>query len=177
MSPEPPAPPKPAPVTRQFIPLEPAALEAYVGIFPLPKIGQSMQNAMEDGKLWTLPANRPRMELKALGPAHFYVEQLSAEIEFTPKSDGGMAIKITQPGGITLGDRVATLTAIAVRNKSLVAVNSHHGEIGLEQFTQDRFLWNMFYFREVHFVRGAGGKPAALTVGGGRVTAVRFVRK
>jgi hypothetical protein len=35
---------------------------------------------------------------------------LTADIEFTPKPDGGMTAKITQPGGVNTGDREAPVT-------------------------------------------------------------------
>ena len=167
------------------------------GTYPLARIGQTLVIEVDQGRLWNAPPNRPRMELKALGPTRFYVEELKADIEFTPQRDGGIAVRITQPGGDTLGYRVATLSprelaqyagtywseeleaqyTIAVHDRGLVALNAHHGEIKLVQYTQDRFVSNAFFFHEVHFIRGEPGKVTGLTVGGGRVTEVDFVRK
>ena len=137
------------------------------------------------------------MELQAVGPNHFYIAQIGANIEFTPYPEGRMEVKITQPGSVLLGDRLAALTAdelaqyagvywseeleaqytISVHEGNLVALNSHHGEIKLTQYTQDRFLSNMFYFHEVHFLRDESKNVIGLTVGGGRVNQVHFVRK
>jgi len=197
MKPEPPARPKPDAVTRQVITLEPAVLQRYVGTYPLPKISQTFQAVVAEGKLWTTPPNRPRLEMKPLAPNRFYVDQLSAEVEFLSKPDGGMGIRITQPGGVTLGDRMAPLTSqelasysgvywseeleaqytILVRDGSLVAIHSHHGEFDLTPFIKDEFLAPKFFFREVKFLREDNGEVTALTAGGGRVKAIRFVKK
>jgi hypothetical protein len=75
------------------------------------------------------------------------------------------------------GQRRCSPTNAVHHDGNLVAVNSHHGEFKLVQYTQDRFLSNMFFFHEVHFVRGQGGKVTGLTVGGGRVTEVLLARK
>jgi CubicO group peptidase (beta-lactamase class C family) len=197
MTPEPPARPKPAEITRKFVTLEPAALEPYAGTYPLPKIGQTLEATMADGKLWTVPPNRPRMELQPLGPTHFYVAPISADVEFTPQPAGGMSVKITQPGGVTLGERMPPLTpqelaeyagvywseeletqyAILAREGRLFALHSHHGEIPITPFAKDQFMASRFFFQEVKFIRDDAGKVTAFTVGGGRVAAIRFNKK
>ena len=47
------------------------------------------------------------MELRPVGPSRFYVEQLSADIEFLALADGGMKVKITPPGAVNEGTRNA----------------------------------------------------------------------
>src|SRR5580700_4926266 len=101
----PPAPPQP--VTRTFITLDPAALQAFAGTYPLPAIGQTLDTAVDQGKLWAVMPDKSRLEMKAVGPAHFYLGELQADIEFTAKPNGGMTAKITQPGAVNSGDRVS----------------------------------------------------------------------
>ncbi len=195
---DPPAPKPETVVSRTFITLEPASLQPFAGTYPLPAIGQTLEVAADQGKLWAVTPDKSRLELKAVGPTHFYLGELKADIEFTAKPGGGMTAKITQPGAVNSGDREAPgtvkpdLTAYAgvywsdeleaeytilVRDGGLFAVNSHHGEFGLTGSGKDRFRSPKFFFQDVSFVRDDKGKMTALTVGGGRVTAIRFERK
>jgi CubicO group peptidase (beta-lactamase class C family) len=193
-----PAPPKPVPVVRQYITLEPKALQTYAGIYPLKGIGQTMEAIVDGGKLW-YAASTPdlRMEIKPVAPNRFYVERISADLEFSPLPNGGMAVKATQPGGVNSAERVAPLTprdlaqyaatywseeleaeyTFSVSGGRLVAMNSHHGEIKLTQFTEDAFVGRTYFFPEVHFLRDEAGKVKGMTVGGGRVAEVHFARK
>jgi CubicO group peptidase (beta-lactamase class C family) len=153
--------PKAEPVTRTFITLEPAALQAFAGTYPLPAIGQTLETKVDQGKLWAVFPERPSLEMKAMAPNRFYVGELSADIEFTAKPDGGMTAKVTQPGGVNGGDRVTggplsaadlsgyagvywseeleTEYTVRVRDGKLFAVHAHHGEFGLTPVTKDRF--------------------------------------
>jgi hypothetical protein len=137
--------------------------------------------------------------MKAVGPAHFYLAELRADIEFTTQPNGGMNAKITQPGAVNSGDRVVSQTpvkpdlnayagvywseeleaeyTILARDGRLYASNSHHGEFELTATTKDKFRSPKFFFQDVAFVRNPQDRVTALTVGGGRVTAIRFERK
>ncbi len=155
---------------------------------------------MDQGKLWDIPPDKSRLELKPVGGTEFYVPEIKADIEFIAKPNDGMTVKVTQPGGVTVGDRTApqapltpddlshyagvywseeleTQYTIRVRDGSLVAINSHHREFALSPSAKDRFESNKFFFTDVQFIRDDKGKVTALTVGGGRVTAIRFERK
>ena len=79
--------------------------------------------------------------------------------------------------GVYWSDELEAEYTILVRDGSLFAVNSHHGEFALTPGGKDRFGSPKFFFREVSFVRDDKAKVTALTVGGGRVTAIRFERK
>lgn len=194
---DPPAPKPDTSVSRTFITLEPSSLQPFVGTYPLPAIGQTLETAVDRGKLWAVLPDKSRFELKAVGSAHFYVGELTADIEFTAKPGGGMTAKITQPGAVNTGDREAPVTVkpdltsyegvywseeleaeytILVRDGSLFAVNSHHGEFALTPSGKDRFRSPKFFFQDVSFVRDDKAGVIALTVGGGRVTAIRFDR-
>lgn len=192
-------PPQPQPVTRTFITLEPAALQAFAGTYPLPAINQTVDTVVDQGKLWAVMQDKSRLELKAVGPAHFYLGELQADIEFTAKPNGGMNAKITQPDGVNSGDRAVSMAlvkpdlkayagvywsdeleaeyTILARDGTLFASNSHHGEFELTPTTKDKFRSERFFFQDVTFVRSQQDRVTALTVGGGRVTAIRFERK
>jgi CubicO group peptidase (beta-lactamase class C family) len=193
-----PEPPKPAPVVRKFITVGPKVLETYGGVYPLPKITQTFRAVLKEGKLWAGPAESPA-ELKPTGPGRFYIEQIKADVEFTALPDGGMKVKVTQPGAYNEGERVPaqpdtaadlapfagvywseeleTQYTFTVKDGKLVGVHAHHGEFQLVPMAKDQFETRLWFAPEVRFVRDAADKIVAVTLGGGRVTAVRFVRK
>ena len=77
------------------------------------------------------------------------------------------------PPKAVLGKYIGAL----VRDGTLFASNSHHGEFALSATTKDKFRSGKFFFQEVTFLRNPQDRVTALTVGGGRVTAIRFERK
>jgi CubicO group peptidase (beta-lactamase class C family) len=193
-------PPKQDDVTRTFITLAPEALQKFAGNYPFPAIGQALDAVVDQGKLWDVLPDNARLELKPVGPTKFYMAEIKADLEFIAKPDGGMTVKVTQPGAVNVGERTAprapltpeelaqyagvywseeleTQYTIRVHDGGLVAVNSHHGEFPLSLSTKDRFQSHKFFFTDVRFIRDDKGKVTALTVGGGRVTAIRFERK
>ena len=171
----------------------------FVGTYPLPAISQTLDTVVDQGNLWAVMPDKSRLEMKAVGPAHFYLGELQADIEFSPKPNGGMNAKITQPGAVNSGDRTASTApvkldlsayagtywseeleaeyTILARAGMLFASNSHHGEFELTATTKDKLRSPKFFFQEVIFVRNQQDRVTAMTVGGGRVTAIRFERK
>ncbi len=106
---DPPA-PKRDDAARTFVTMDPAALQPFAGTYPLPKIDQTLEAVVDQGKLWDVLPDNTRLELKPLGPGHFYMTEIRADIEFTTRPDGEMSVKITQPGGVNVGDRIARPT-------------------------------------------------------------------
>lgn len=193
-----PQPEKPKPVARTYITLSPEALSQYAGIYRLDGIGL-ITIRMQDGKLMGAPQGQMAAELKAITPARFYVQPLDGEVEFTPQTGGKMRIKVTGGGMNAAGERVIvepfdskdlaqypgaywsdeleTQYTIVLKEGKLVADHAHHGEIALTPVAKDQFRGGTFFMQQVDFVRDAAGQVTAMTVGGGRVTAVRFKRR
>lgn len=190
--------PAAASASQSPIALDAEKLKAFTGTYPLPRISQTLVAVVENGKLLAAGAIQPPMELKPVGPSRFYVEQLSADIEFLPLPDGGMKVKITQPGAVNEGtrnagevkkpdlsqytgaywsDELETQYTFAVKDGKLGAMHAHHGAIKLEHTTQDSFSANRWFIQEVAFQRNGEGLVTGMTVGGGRVRGVRFVKK
>ena len=191
--------PNPATVERKFITIEPKELEKFVGTYPLPKIGQSIQVVAEKGKLWAAGPINPPLEMRPVGPAHFYLREFQADIEFSSKGEVGMNVKITQPGAVNEGERgvsagpvesdlsqyagsywseeLETQYTIFIRNGKLFGMHAHHGEFTLSGTVRDQFSSSLWFAPEVKYFRDAAGKITGLTLGGGRVTAVKFTRK
>ena len=190
---------KPATAERKFITIEPKELEKFIGNYPLPQIGQSIQVVAENGKLWAAGPIKPSLELRPVGPAQFYLRELQADIEFSPKGESGMTVKITQPGAVNEGERgisagpaesdlrqyagsywsdeLETQYTISLRNGKLFGLHAHHGEFGLSPTVKDQFSTDQWFAPEVKYFRDAAGQIAGLTLGGGRVTAVKFMRR
>jgi CubicO group peptidase (beta-lactamase class C family) len=191
--------PEPAEVNRTFITVDPSILKTFVGTYPLPQIGQTLVVVAEGGKLLAAGPIQPPLEMKAVSPSRFYVEPLSADVEFTPASDGAMKVKITQPGAVNEGVRtndppktdadfraytgtywseeLETQYSFSINDGKLVATHAHHGVIMLTPKTKDSFSSNKWFMADVNFVRDNDGQVIAVALGGGRIRGIRFVKK
>jgi hypothetical protein len=187
-------------VKRSYVPMDAAVLKNYEGSYPLPKIGQTLVAVVDGGKLMAAGPIRPPLELKPVSASHFYVEELSADVEFAPEANGGMKVKVTQPGpvvnegvrqadgpkvapdftpyiGTYWSEELETEYSFAVKNGKLVATQAHHGVVELVAKSGDEFGSGEWFMPELRFVRGKDGKVEAVVIGGGRVKGIRFVRK
>ena len=182
-----------------FATTAPKDLGRYAGIYVFPKIAETTPLLVQDGKLWAA-GNRPPAELRPLVNGHFYINEIKAEIEFTPKPDGGMIEKITQPGSVNEGDRVSPAEAkietdlrpytgvywseeletqytICLRDGALIGMHSHHGEFRLSPLMRDRFSTTLKFGAVLRFMRDARGQVTGLKMSGDRVTGVDFGRR
>jgi hypothetical protein len=181
----------------KYVTMEPQELDKFAGIYPLPKIGQTLNAVVKDGKLWAA-AGGLQLELHPVGPAHFYSKEIQADFVFTPQENGGMHVKITQPGAVNEADRIPAAAATVdflpytgvywsdeletqytffVRDGALHARHAHHGETSLTPTQTDQFATGWWFAPEVKFVKDATGNINGVTLGGGRVAAVAFTRK
>jgi len=196
MSPEP---PKPAKRERTFITLDPSVTKVFAGTYPLPKIGQTLVVEAADGKLRAGGPIQPPLDMKPMTQSSFYVEQLQADVEFTPAPNGGMKVKITQPGGAVEGERsnnapvkdtslasfsgvywseeLETRYTVSIDKGKLIATHAHHGVIALTPVTNDTFRGSQWFMSEVNFTRDAEGHITGMRLGGGRLRGILFVRK
>ena len=84
---------------------------------------------------------------------------------------------LDQYPGTYWSDELETQYTIVLRDGKLVADHAHHGEIALTPVAKDQFRGAAWFMPDVRFVRDAGGKVTALTMGGNRVAGIRFVRR
>lgn len=191
-----PAPTAAAAEERTFVTLPAGELAQYAGDYPLPKIGQRAVLEVRDGKLWAAGPITPPLEVRAVGGRKFYVAQLSADVEFVPQDSGGMKIIVTQPGAVNEGERVAPVTpdgatlaqyegafwseemltqyTVFARDGKLWLSHLKHGESALTPAATDAFTSTFWFIPEVKFGRDASGVVTGLTLGGGRITGVKF---
>lgn len=79
--------------------------------------------------------------------------------------------------GVYWSDELETQYTFLVKDGKLIADHSHHGEIGLTARNKDEFRSDTWFMPDVKFIRNPAGDVTAVTLGGGRITAIRFVRK
>ncbi len=181
----------------KYVTMEVQELEKFVGVYPIPKVDQTLTVVVKDGKMWA--AGGLQLELHPVGPGHFYCKEIQADMEFTPQENGGMHVKITQPGGavnegeripaavgtvdlqtyvgVYWSDELETQYTFFVRDGALYARHAHHGEVVLAPTLKDEFSSGWWFAPHVKFTRDAAGNISGVTLGGGRVTAVAFTRK
>jgi CubicO group peptidase (beta-lactamase class C family) len=192
--PEPPAPQSP----RQYITLALSALDQYVGHYKL-DAGLEADVQKKDGKLVAQVPGQGAAELHPLATNRFFIEQLNGELEFVTKPDGPLRLKFTQEGSTMNGERTAlapweatgleqyqgvywsdeleTQYTITLKGGKLTAQHVRHGEIALIPASQDRFKTTEWFMPEVRFLRESSNRVSGVTLGGGRVKAIRFNRK
>ncbi len=190
-------PPRSQPAPRTYVTLEPGAGDRYAGHY---RVGEmTIQVVQQDGKLMAAPVGASLYELKPLAANRFFAEQNQAEVEFTPKADGGMTMRLSQPGGRLSGDRFVLLPfdpndlkrypgvywseeletqyTVKLVNDHLVTDHAHHGETLLTPSDKDHFRSGAWFMPDVRFLRDASGNVVGMTLGGGRVTRIRFSRR
>jgi hypothetical protein len=84
---------------------------------------------------------------------------------------------LTKYPGAYWSDELETQYTVVLKNGKLVASHAHHGDIALTAVAKDQFRGAAFFMQDVKFVRDGEGRITGMTVGGGRVTAVRFTRR
>jgi len=186
--------PKPAERKYEYITVAPGVLNQYAGSY---LVRQGLLDiVVKDGKLLGAPRGDKQVELKPIGAHKFYAEPIHSEVEFTPGAAGKMAIKFTgrESGdgerivetsskdlapyvGAYWSDELETQYTVELNDGKLSAMHAHHGQIVLTPLANDQFLGSQYFFHDVKFVRDADGRITAMTVGGGRVTAVKFTRR
>jgi CubicO group peptidase (beta-lactamase class C family) len=193
-----PQPPPAPPVTRTFITLEPSAIGQFEGYYKM-STGNVVRVVKQGDKLMAAPPEIPPFEMKPTGPTQFYVAAMNADLEFTPKPGSAMALKVNRAGATVTGERftftppdpndldaypgpywseeLETQYTIFLKDGKLFADHAHHGEIALTQVEKDRFSSQTWFMPEIRFERDASGRVVAVTLGGGRITGVRFLRR
>ena len=193
------APQRPSPQnSHQYITLEPAALDQYIGHYKL-DVGFETDVRKKGGKLVAEVPGQGTQELHPLATNRFFIEQIGSEVEFLSKPDGPLRLKLTQEGSTISGERTAltpweatdleqyegtywsdgleTQYTFRLKGHKLMADHVRHGEIRLLPAGRDRFNTTEWFMPEVNFQRDASNRVSGVTLGGGRVAGIRFSRK
>jgi hypothetical protein len=189
---------EPKAVTRQYLTLEPKALETYVGHYRI-ESGIEADVVKRDDKLYAQMPGQWSYELQPVATNRFFVEPLEGEVEFTLKPSGGLTFKFIQPGSRMTGERIGlepgpgpdfspyagvywsdeleTQYTILLKDAKLIASHAHHGDIELVPVGKDQFASGEWFMPSAKFSRDASGSITGLTLGGGRVVGIQFLRK
>lgn len=184
---------------RKYRTLEPEVLDQFVGHYVMGMPGLEADIRRDGGKLMAEVPGQGAQELHALGTNRFYIEPVKGEIEFVASTNGPLLLKFTNDSGSINGERVSVIPSgpvsleqyqgvywseeleaeytISIKEGKLVATHIRHGEVALSPGGKDRFVTREWFMPEVKFVRDEAKKISSLTLGGGRVTAIRFMRK
>jgi CubicO group peptidase (beta-lactamase class C family) len=179
-----------------YITLQPSVLEKYVGHYRL-DAGLEANVLRKEGKLMAEVPGQGTEELHPLATNRFYVEPLKGIVEFIGASDAPLKLKFTHDGNTLSGERTAatpwqpthleqyagvywsdeleTEYTVTCKEGKLAAQHIRHGEIALVATGPDRCKSSEWFMPEVTFLRDSSGKVSGMTLGGGRVTGIRFV--
>jgi CubicO group peptidase (beta-lactamase class C family) len=185
------------PPEKAFVTLDPAAHKALVGLYRTPEVLLAVES--ENGKLTVAPLGQQRIELRPLSATRYFAGlPINAEVEFKPESQprrihlmltartlSGDALDVEPhrpsdlPGyaGAYWCDELETQYTLEVRGSELVASHPRHLDIRLRPAAKDFFAGNTWFFGEVRFTRDRQGRITGMTVGGGRVRGIKFVRR
>jgi CubicO group peptidase (beta-lactamase class C family) len=186
------------PVPRQYILVEPKSLAQYVGHYRLDN-GIEADVVTQENKLYAQVPGQGSQELKPMATNRFFIEPIEGEVEFTPKPGGTLTLKFTQPGSSITGERVGLETGahldlspytgvywsdeletqytVLLKGTKLTASHIHHGEIELVPIGKDRFAGAEWFMPRANFFRDSSDHISGVTLGGGRVAGIRFLRK
>jgi CubicO group peptidase (beta-lactamase class C family) len=183
---------------RKFVAVPTNSLSQYVGHYRMDS-GIEADIVRDDDKLYAQVPGQGSHALQPLATNRFFIEPLDGELEFTNRPGGTLGVRFTQPGSTMTGERVGlepvgapdlaqyegvywsdeleTQYTIRRKGSKLVADHAHHGEIELTIVGKDRFAGAEWFMASVVFQRDKDGHINGVTLGGGRVAAIRFTRK
>ena len=87
------------------------------------------------------------------------------------------ATGLEQYQGVYWSDELETQYTITLKGGKLTAAHVRHGDIALIPASQDRFKTTEWFMPEANFLRDSSNRVSGVTLGGGRVKAIRFNRK
>jgi len=186
------------PPSREFISVESKSLVQFVGHYRLDS-GMEADVVKQEDKLYAQVPGQWSHQMKPLATNRFFIESLEGEVEFTTKPGGAMLLKFTQPGSNMAGERVGlepgpgfdlspypgvywseeleTQYTILLKGTKLIASHARHGEIELVSVGKDRFAGGEWFMPSANFLRDSSDRVTGLTLGGGRLVGIHFVRK
>jgi CubicO group peptidase (beta-lactamase class C family) len=193
-----PEPPKPAPVERMAVRVDPAILESYAGRYLLD--GRTLVIISKEGdKLMGQPGNSPKAELIPQSETTFFIREANSELMFERDEKGNVlrftmksgnqtqsakrlnppaaAAQLTQFAGDYYSPELGTSYMLVVKEGKLVAQHRRHDDIPLTDLDGDLFSSNRWYFQTVQFTRDSEKRINGFRLSSGRARNVRFDRQ
>jgi hypothetical protein len=195
----PPAAPKPQPVERVPIKVDPKIYDAYAGKYRFAE-GMLITITKENDRLWGQPAGSSKAELFPESETKFFARVTDAQVSFQRDEKGAVTqMTLHQNGRDLIGKRVETITmtpdklrkyagdyysdelgtiyTIVVQGDGLIAQHRRHDDIKLTPVDADLFSGAQWYFQRVQFTRDKDGHVTGFRLTGSRVRNMRFDRR
>ncbi|HEX2269664.1 MAG TPA: serine hydrolase [Pyrinomonadaceae bacterium] len=193
-----PEPPRPTPVERTAVKVDPAILESYTGRYLLD--GRTLVVISKEGdKLMGQPGSSPKAELVPQSETTFFVKEANSELTFERDEKGNVvrfamksgsqsqaakrlnapatAAQLTQFAGDYYSPELGTSYTLVVKDGKLVAQHRRHDDISLTELDGDLFSSNRWFFQTVQFTRDNEKRINGFRLSSGRARNVRFDRQ
>ena len=191
-------PPKPAPVERTAVKVDPALLEAYAGRYLLD--GRTLVIITKEGdKLMGQPGGSPKAELIPQSDNTFFVKEAGSDVTFERDEKGNVvrlaiktgsqnqsakrlgspatAVQLNQFAGDYYSPELGTSYTIVIKDGKLIAQHRRHDDISLTELDGDLFSSNRWFFQTVQFTRDSEKRITGFRLSSGRARNVRFDRQ
>ena len=176
--------------------VDPAILEKYVGVYQL-ESGVLGTITRAGNRLMGQIPGQPRVELIPISEARFIAAEADFEVSFEHDQAGKVFQAIMHQGGedkiaqkvepFTLSseqlaefegdyysEELGTTYAIILKDERLVAQHRRHEDIALKATNTDKFRSQIWFFRDLQFVRDNNNQIIGCRVSSGRVRNLLF---
>lgn len=191
-------PPKPAPIERTAVKVDPAIFDVYAGRYLLD--GRTLVTiTKEDNKLMGQAAGQSKSELIPQSETTFFVKEANSELTFERDEKGNVvrfamksgsqnqsarrlnspatATQLTEFAGDYYSPELGTSYTLILKDGKLVAQHRRHDDIPLTELEGDLFSTNRWFFQTVQFTRDSEKRITGFRLSSGRVRNVRFDRQ
>jgi CubicO group peptidase (beta-lactamase class C family) len=191
-----PEPPRPTPVERTAVKVDPSIYEAYAGRY-LADGRMILTISKEGDRLMGEPTGQARAELIPQSETKFFVKENNSEITFE-RDEKGKVVRFTMSGGGQTqsakrldsppataaqlaefaGDyyssELGTTYTMVVKDGQLTAEHRRHDDIRLTELDRDLFSAGQWFFQRVQFTRDNEKRINGFRLTAGRVRNLRF---
>lgn len=176
--------------------VDPAILEKYVGVYQL-ESGVLGTVTRAGNKLMGQIPGQPRVELIPISETRFIAAEAGFEVSFERDQAGEIFQAIMHQGGEDkiaskvepfslspdqmaefegdyYSDELGTTYSIILKDERLVAQHRRHEDIALSATNTDKFRGQIWFFRDVQFIRDDNNQITGCRVSSGRVRNLLF---
>jgi CubicO group peptidase (beta-lactamase class C family) len=193
-----PAQPRPTPVERTAVKVDPAIFDSYTGRYLLE--GRTVVTISKEGdKLIGQTGTAPKAELIPQSDTSFFVKEGNSDLTFERDEKGNVvrftmknasqtqsakrlsapatAAQLAQFAGDYYSRELGTSYTVVVKDGNLVVQHRRHDDIPLTELDGDLFSSNQWFFQTVQFTRDNEKRINGFRLSSGRARNVRFDRQ
>jgi CubicO group peptidase (beta-lactamase class C family) len=190
---------EPETIKRTEVKVDPNIYNEYTGkyeLFP----GFIITITKENDRLMSQATGQAKFEVFPESETKFFLKVVEAQIIFQRDETGNVSqLTVHQNGqdmvakrikelpfdtsqldqyvGNYYSEELGTFYTISIQDSMLVARHRRHGDIQLTPTIKDQLTGNVWWFRNVHFIRNENRIITGFKLTGGRVRNLKFVRK